>query len=286
MAKSSDKPGSVDDDPSKAGASAGAGADPGPPSGDASSPAGSKPSGISDDVKLQIEHARLQERNKLRDRIDKAENALKAAEERAAALTKQVEDMATKLSAFEEGAKQGGSKGIDVNAVIDRATTSAVSKTQEQFQKKLAEMEAKLAETENKRHELEIKLLRERLIADAGGSDAMIPELVSGSDEDTLKASVEAAKAAYARVISKAGIPGDGSAKPNVTPGSGAAAVGSVLPSGVGSVSPAAGTPGSGGSGGGILTGVKAMGLDDFKKARAEIKKAALARYKSQIGLE
>jgi hypothetical protein len=136
----------------------------------------------------------------------------------------------------------------------------------------LDELNKQLTTERTERQKLAAERLREKLIAEAGGVTALIPELVRGSNEEELKASIEASKQVFQRTVASAGAP----AAPSSQQGNGNPGAAAVPPS-----IPGAGSSVPGGAGNPV--NVRALSMKEYAEQREKLKKAAAARYPRSV---
>lgn len=133
-----------------------------------------------------VEKARSQERDKQQERIAELEKSLRIAK-------KKLIKSEGALEALKEAETSDGK--IDVETLLDRA--------HKKWSKRAKELEGddtirnEVSELRKKVEKYESRELRRRLIAEAGGEDTMIVEMVKGNTEEEIEASIEKAQAAY-----------------------------------------------------------------------------------------
>lgn len=222
-----------------------------------------------------IEKARMEERTNLRTKIEAAEIAANKANELVktltadkAALEATVAKLTDQLNALKTGIKQDG--GVDIESAIASAVSAALQRQGTDLQATVETLKQDLARERGAREKAELEQARSRMIADAGGPQALIPELVQGQTIEELQQSIERSKSVFARTVAGVGGGGGGtvSGAGNNPPGS--------LPVGG---SGGSGNP-AGGSGTPSISGVRSMSLQDFSKQRAALKQHALAQAK------
>lgn len=248
-------------------------ADDNTPSGDGNNP---PQPGAANNAELHkaIEKARMEERTNLRTKIEAAEIAANKANELVKTLTADkvaleatIAKLTDQLNALKTGIKQDG--GIDIESAIASAVSAALQRQGTDLQTTVETLKQDLARERGAREKAELEQARSRMIADAGGPQALIPELVQGQTIEELQQSIERSKSVFSRTV--AGVGGGGgtaSGAGNNPPGS--------LPVGG---SGGSGNP-AGGGGTPSISGVRSMSLQDFSKQRAALKQHALAQAK------
>lgn len=151
-----------------------------------------------------IAKARQEEKDKLYPVIDswkkKHNDSLLVIGER----DKTIKELTTAKADLEKQISESNGKGAEKH----EKEVSALKATITGLELKIADYEAKLTDSESK-YALELYKLKK--IAEAG--NALIPELVTGSNEAEIDASIEASKTRYMEIISKSG--GGGYTIPN-----------------------------------------------------------------------
>jgi len=241
---------------------------PTPPAGGAPPPT---PTGITqDDLHKAIEKARLEEREKLRTQLETAEASAKEAKElkaKVASMTDQITQLTDKVASLTAGKTASG--GVDVEKAIETAVNATVARMEKEYSGQIQALRGELETEKVTRQKLTVEQRRAQMIAAAG--DALIPELVTGSNEEELKASIEKSKEIYQRTVAKAGA-APSLPNPNGNPGAPTPAAPPAAPPVAGAANP---------PGGGAPTPVpgQRMPLGEYAKRREELKKNAAARY-------
>lgn len=243
------------------------------------------------DVKSVIEKARQEEKQKLYDKISRAESI----ESENTALKKsitQIESENADLKAkFEASAKepkkrQKENEEVNISMIVDETAKAVAQELGTRFQKEREELTTRIRQLEQSLTQRDISVLREKLIAEAGGK--IIPALVRGSTEEEIQTSVIEAKKEYERIASSF-------SSALTTPASSAAsAPSSHVPAANGTTQPAASTivaPGSMYSGAigesvhddnqRFGKSVRDMGRDEYAAARKSILKQVKQRFSS-----
>lgn len=141
-----------------------------------------------------IEKARKQERDKLHDRIE-------ASETEARKLRKRLAKAEASIEAFNEAKTTEGK--VDVTELLERAHKKFLKHYKKAEEGEDTELREKVDSLEKEVTKYRVGALRRRLIAEAGGTDVMISEMVTGETEEEIEKSIEKAIAAYDRVAGK-----------------------------------------------------------------------------------
>lgn len=173
----------------------------------APAPASQAPEGF---ISVQDHTAALEKVRK--DEKDKLYSDLQAARS-------QVDDLAKKVTALEgenatlkttvESTKASVSadgKTIDVAKLVAEVSERAAKSVAQNAQVQIEQLTSKLTEVQGQLNATKVKELRERLISEAGGPDAIIPELVKGNTEEELKASIAESKSILDRQKARFGV--------------------------------------------------------------------------------
>lgn len=229
-----------------------------------------------------IEKARLEERNKLQGQLLDAKGQLDAARGKVdeltvaqASLQEQLTALKTTYEALKAGTKADG--GVDVEKAIQSAVDAALGRQGPALQTEISELRGQLDAERKLRVVAEATQLRQTLIAAAGGTAALIPELVSGQTREEIEASIANSKAIFERAVTGAVARGAGGS-------STARGTGNGLPTvPLGNAAPG-NRDGNSDEGESIRTQLSSGGLTtaaEFRKARTDLnrlKQEALAR--------
>lgn len=246
-------------DPDPAGGGGGGGNPPNPPALTA------------DDLHKAVEKARMEERTKLRDEQTalqtRAEAAEKAVKELTAANTALTEQNNALVKAGAEGGK------VDVKQLVTEITSSAEKRFADAADQQRKDLENTVQTLRNDLTQVQLDKLRTQLVAEAGGPERVVSALISGSNEEELRASVKAAADAYTEIANRVakGAGGGGSSAPNNTP------------------PPAGGPAGGGGAGRGAtddaLTNVKELSPQEYAAKRQEILRGVGKKFGQAAGV-
>lgn len=160
---------------------------------------GEEPKYTQAELTAAIDKARRQEKGKVYDDLTKAQEAQKAAADEAAAFKKKVEELTIKVDSFKEASDAEGKK-VDVEKLIEGIAEKYSARADKVAEERTAETEKKLAELTAKLAASEAKSLRAKLIAEAGGEEALVIDLVTGTTREEIEASIEKASAAFKKI--------------------------------------------------------------------------------------
>lgn len=85
-------------------------------------------------------------------------------------------------------------KSVDVAKLIAEVSERAAKAVADNAKVQITQLTSQLNDLQGQLAQTRLKETRERLIAEAGGQDAIIPELVKGNTEEELRASIAASK--------------------------------------------------------------------------------------------
>ena len=236
-----------------------------PPAGDNKPASGITP----EQLHQQIEKARLEEREKLRTQLDNSRAEADKLRTENETLKGQLTKATDELTALKASMKPDGV--IDVAKAIAEAVQAATSRVSGEFAQEIAGLRGQLDQERSVRTQLTLEQRKAQLIADAGGSNALIPELVHGSNEDELAASIERSKQIFQRTVGSVKSGAQSTATNNGNPSTG--------------VPPSIPLPASGGAGNPAgdanlpPTSVRGMPLREYAKKREELKRSVAGRY-------
>lgn len=235
-----------------------------------------------DDLHSAIEKARMEEREKLRGQLDQLKGevtTLKSANEKLQNDLKTAgegqQKVSDQLEALKKGLKEGGdNKNIDVEAVLTAAVQAARSRLEAQYQDRITNLENQLSTVAKERERASLAQLRSQLIEEAGGSKNLIPEMVTGSNEQELRDSIRRSQDIFNRTVASVvpATPGHTAAptSPYVAPVEPGAPL--PMPPAQPGVSPLeTRTPG------------RRMPLEEYKANRDTLRRDAAARYPTNV---
>jgi hypothetical protein len=215
-------------------------------------------------IQAAMDKARSEERTKLQGVITQLEGTVARLNGEVATLSGErdtlsasVNKLTDEMAALKAGLKADG--GIDPVKLLEETSTRVRNELEKVHSARLAELENSLNEEKAHRQNLAVEQLRTRLIKASGGEDSMIVELVTGSTEAEILASIDRSKGAFSRAIAAAG------GKPPKSGDRG------------GEDGQDFSLPGSqkGGDDSAELSNVKNMSVGDYAKHRERLKKAA-----------
>lgn len=224
-----------------------------------------------------IEKARLEERTKLQADLTAATTNAETTNAKVAELNGKLSETLTALQTAEaerlrldgalkaiEKSKTADGAAVDVTKLVEEVTAAAETRLSEQFKAKHEEQTLALNSLRQQLTLAELDKARAKLIADAGGPERLVMELVGGDTVEALTASIGRAKDAFATIESRVGK--TSSRSPNSPP----------------PVSPAgSGAPGVGSGDGVLLPRVRELGVKDYAANRDAILAQAKARLTS-----
>jgi len=228
------------------------------------------------DLAKGIEKARMEERVRLKDQLTALTTQLETVKQQLTSVVAEKEKVEAEFNALKTAhdALKAGMKaegGIDVEKAIQTAVTAAKDRLGPALQQEIASLRTELAQERSKRETAEAEQTRTRLIAEAGGTTALIPELVTGRTPEEIAASIESSKQIFARTIGAAASGSGGStasASGNPNPPTIPLGNSGRTPNG----SAASGNQSPFAPGGGRIP------LNEFAKNRQQMKQAALSR--------
>jgi hypothetical protein len=216
-------------------------------------------------IQAAMEKARSEERTKLQGVITKLEGDVARLNGEVATLSGErdtfsaaVNKLTDELASLKAGLKPEG--GIDPVKLLEETSTRVRAELEKVHSARLAELETSLNEEKAHRQNLAVEQLRARLIKASGGEESMIVELVTGSTEADILASIDRSKSAFSRAVATAG--GKKSGDKGGEDGQDFSIPGSQ----------------KGGDDSAELSNVKNMSMSDYAKHRARLK-GAVPRY-------
>lgn len=220
-------------------------------------PAGTLPAPAETTIKLAdhqaaLERVRQEEKAKLYPDLDSARKQVEALTSENTTLKSRVTTLETSVEALNTA--RDGSGKIDVKKLVEEVTIRAAKTVADGAQTQIATLQTQVNELQNERNTLRLEKTREKLIAEAGGPDAVIPELVRGNTEAELRSSIAESKKILDAAMARRGITtqppvpgtpvnGQPLASPNVLPSVNGTAL---LPASVPPMTPAPVDTGSG----------------------------------------
>jgi hypothetical protein len=237
-----------------------------PPAAGGTTPA-AQPAGITEEaLKAAIEKARLEERNKLRADLEAKQKSVDENAAKLAEMQKTVDTLNATMDSLKTAKTSDGT--VDVSKLLSEIT----EKVSTPYSKELQDLKQQL-------NTLQLERLKGQLIQEAGGPSSLVMELIGGSSEAEIRASIEKSKSAYAALEAKIkaalGTSGNNSNRnanadtTNNPP----------------DVNGAAGGSGAGGSGAGrgadgsLIANVKAMTPEEYAANRAKLMAEHKKRY-------
>jgi hypothetical protein len=215
-----------------------------------------------------IEKARLEERDKLRTKLDATLEANATLTDEVAKQKAAVQKLSDELVALKAAMKPDG--GVDVAKAIEQAVQATTARFSEENATALNELRSQLETERSARTKLTLEQLRVKMIEDAGGARTLIPELVHGATEQELQSSIANSKAIFERTV--AAVKPAASTPQSTHGNAGAGAPPTVpLPAGGGGSLPSGTTP--------QPVNVRALSNKDYAAHREALKKQATQRY-------
>ena len=230
-----------------------------------------------------IEKARLEEREKLRNQLNTAEEQVKTLKAEVESTKSQLTDTLNKVTklttdyeTLKNSIKPDGQ--VDVEAAISRAVKATSDKLAADYGAQLSSLRSELESERTTRTRLSLDQRRMQMIQEAGGDSALIPELVTGSNEQELSASIERSKQVYQRTVAKVGGTPPSPTPPN-SHGSGA----NVPPGAPPTVPLPASTTPPGAPAPAAPGGSKIMDMKEYAANRNQLRKQVAARYPTNV---
>lgn len=229
-----------------------------------------------------IEKARLEERTKLHGTITELQGKLTtqttATTEMQTKLREAdsaIADLTGKFTALKSSIKETG--GVDIDGVIQKVMENFKQRVDGETAAQLSELRGALKEEQTKRELAERNNLRSRLIAEAGGEQVMITDLVRGDTPEEIRASIDYAKGLFTKIRGTA-TPGSQQSNNGSTGGNGSA---SGAPP---SLPGAGGSAGTGNADGGITPdALRSMSNKEWAENRMKLRKQVSSRYAGDI---
>jgi len=158
--------------------------------------------------------------------------------------------------------------------VLDKLVADITQKVQTEAAKAIEshrrDSAAKIEELQTLLRQRDLEVIRNRLITEAGGPDALVaPDLIQGDSEDAIKAAIEKSKAEYQRIVARLSSSG-------VTPLPGGAPRSPAAPP-VPPVPSVSGKPVT--ATGGEIPGAVRQSVGDWKANREKVLASVRARY-------
>ena len=224
-----------------------------------------------------IEKARLEERTKLHGTITELQGKLTAqqtsttdAQSKLREAEAAIADLTGKFTALKSSIKDTG--GVDIDNVIQKVMESFKQRVDTETSAQLNELRTALKEEQQKRELAERNNLRSRLIAEAGGDQVMITDLVRGDTPEELRASIDYAKNLFSKI--RGTTPGSQQTNNGSTGAQGSAA-------GAPPSLPNSGGAGNGGEGsaGISVDSLRQMSSKEWAEQRIKLRKQVSSRY-------
>ena len=213
-----------------------------------------------------IEKARVEERAKLNSQVENYKSQVAKLTDAATAKEAELVALTGKYDVLAAATKTDGAP-VDLAKVIEEVTTKAINNLNKQHQEELKEVRATQKQYEKRIRDNDLAAFKAKAIADAGGPDAMIVQLVNGNNEEEITASVKYAVETFSGVLQRQGI------EPKTLPPQNAP----------GSVPPTLPTNAPRPSAGGTLPkSVKSMTPQEWAASRKELLAATAQRYGGQ----
>ncbi len=146
-----------------------------------------------------IEKARGEERAKYIGQIELLNGQLTETRTKIAELERAVADEKAKIAAIENSRTEDG-RAIDVPKLLETYTKKVADEYNSRIEREMGERDNRLKNLESENLKYRAENLRRSLIAEAGGEDTMVVEMVSGNTEEEIRASIALAQKAYARI--------------------------------------------------------------------------------------
>jgi DNA repair exonuclease SbcCD ATPase subunit len=212
-------------------------------------------------LQAAIEKARLEERTKLRADIETAEANATALQTRVKELEAENQKLTADLQTLKSAQKPDG--GFDAAKLMEETA----QRVRSELQGTINELSSQIEEERGVRQRLTLEQLRAKLIQANGGENALIPSLVTGTNEAELIASIQASKAEFNRIMSVAK-----AQTPSTQQNNGAG--GTTVPN---IPVPAAGGTNAGGQA--VVKTVQEMSLNEYGANRAAVKAKLRGMY-------
>jgi hypothetical protein len=150
-----------------------------------------------------LEKIRQDEKSRLYPDLENARKQVETLSAQIQTLNGEKTILATSIESL-KAATEGGKK-FDVAKLVEEVSLRAAKSVTEGAQAQILKLETQLAEMQRSLNAASLKDAREKLIAAAGGAEALIPELVSGNTEEELKKSVAESKRIFDSVVARRG---------------------------------------------------------------------------------
>lgn len=152
-----------------------------------------------------LEKVRKDEKDKLYADLQAARSQVETLTQKVTALEGENTNLKTTVESTKASVSADG-KTIDVAKLVSEVSERAAKSVAQNAQIQIEQLTSKLTEVQGQLNATKVKELRERLIAEAGGPDAIIPELVKGNTEEELKASIAESKGILDRQKARFGV--------------------------------------------------------------------------------
>lgn len=140
-----------------------------------------------------LEKVRKEEKDKIYADLQAARSQVESLTKKVTTLEGENASLKTTVDSTKASVSADG-KTIDVAKLVAEVSERAAKSVAKDAQVQIEQLTSRLAEVQGQLNATKIKEIRERLIAEAGGPDAIIPELVKGNTEEELKASITESK--------------------------------------------------------------------------------------------
>lgn len=156
------------------------------------------------DHQAAVENARKEEKAKLYPDLDAARKSAEALTALNATLTGENQTLKTSIDALK--AATDGAKKLDIAKLVEEVTLRAAKTVADNAQTQITTLQTQVNDLTSKLNASSLKETRDRLIVEAGGPDAIIPELVKGNNEAELRESIASSKSILERSLKSRGI--------------------------------------------------------------------------------
>jgi Skp family chaperone for outer membrane proteins len=148
-----------------------------------------------------VERARTEERSKIATELEAARKEVTTLTEKLASQTTELSTLRNTAETLQKSVKTDGK--IDVSKLIEEVSDRVARTASSAAASKMAELETRVATLSQELKAKQLSEFRAKAISDAGGVDALIPELVRGNTEEEITASVTESKTIFDKTKAK-----------------------------------------------------------------------------------
>lgn len=144
-----------------------------------------------------VERARTEERGRINVELENARKEANTLKDQITSQTTELTTLRNNVETFKKAAQANGN--VDVAKLIEEVSDRVSKAATAASQSRMSELETNVTKLTQQLKTKELSEFRTKAIADAGGADVLIPELVRGNTEEEIRASVTESKSIFDR---------------------------------------------------------------------------------------